>query len=86
MVDLIDEADVDPTPLALERERCDAMRKVLSDAKDPVTGKPLRCKKVHASFDQDDRGLLEVLYVDQDDAPMTAWMRGREMAYLVEGW
>jgi hypothetical protein len=57
----------------------------------------LPCSKVCAVFPEDARGLVEVLYLVggsptyingkvNEATPMTAFLRGRELAYITEGW
>ena len=71
----------DDAPIAMQEGRCAAMGSALAKAKiDP----PVR--RVWASFDPDERGLLEVLYVTPALEPHTAYVKGVEVAYVAEGW
>lgn len=93
---MLDVFDIDDIPVALEPSRCEAMAKVLKKQPDPEGG-VLSVQRVWASFDPDERGLIEVLFtslegptfvngVRQPAEALTAYMRGQELAYVVEGW
>lgn len=58
----------------------------LRNQKDPHEGGQMKVKKVHRVYDPDERGLMEILYIDHDSQPMTVWKRGRELVYISEGW
>jgi hypothetical protein len=53
-------------------------------------GARLQCGKVYAVLQPDARGLVAVLYrrgaMSLPKEPMTAWLRGSELAYVTEGW
>lgn len=53
---------------------------------DPLTGKAVKVKDVHAVFEPDRRGIAEVLYVDLDDQPQTAFLLGDDLVYVAGGW
>ena len=53
-------------------------------------GKKLSVKAVYKVFEPDRRGLVEILYVDINNRPMTAWTRDQlhdyELVSWEEGW
>lgn len=46
----------------------------------------LSCKKVYDVSEPDHDGLVEVLYIDSEDEPMTAYFRGKKMIFTAVGW
>src|SRR5689334_20793897 len=82
------------------RELCDQFASKLRSLRDPSSGETIRVTRVWAVFPEDDRGLVEVLYAasggyqyvngvkqqGSNGEPLTAFLRGNELAYLVEGW
>lgn len=71
-------------------EKCRAMAKALRGCQDPLSAAAdktkLAVKEVNAVFEPDSRGLVEVLFRNNDGEALTAFMRGTQLAYIVEGW
>jgi hypothetical protein len=57
--------------------------KVVRADKDAPSPKYNGIKRVYPA---DARGLAEVLYLDIEDEPYTAYLRGNVVAYTVDGW
>lgn len=47
----------------------------------------LTCRQVYNIADElDQRGMLEVLYRDDEGEPLTAWIKNKRVVYVEEGW
>jgi hypothetical protein len=96
--------DLDPKKYdPYDKDLCTRFGNTLRSLEDPFGHRnvdgvtKLSCSKVCAVFREDDRGLVEVLYLVggsptyingkvNEAEPMTAFLRGRELAYITEGW